>query len=51
MIAEGNEPEQNRFDNKVIPTFLQKTYALVEVEKFNLEPRIQGNSRLGHRFE
>jgi hypothetical protein len=33
MITEGEEPEQNRFENRIIPTFLQKTYALVEVEK------------------
>lgn len=49
---ERNQPSgAKRMDNKLVPTFLQKTYALVNVRPgmTPLEPRVPGHCDLGRR--
>jgi hypothetical protein len=40
MAESKAEPEAKRFDNRIIPTFLQKTYNLVDVENSSPEPGV-----------
>lgn len=49
---ERNQPGgAKRFDNKLVPTFLQKTYALVNVRRLiiSIEQGVPGHCHMGRR--